>query len=340
MENQSTAVVSTNPDKNPARSQDIDTAKILVVDDNTLTRNLTAEMLFVEKYIAIEAESGIAALECVQQFPIDLILLDVLMPFMSGFEVCRRLKQNPNTQDIPIIFMTVADDRTARIKGLEVGGDDFISKPIDRLELMPRLRNWIRHKRLNEDLDRTEQALFDIAHALESRFHNTDQPSDRLIQLAQSFGRYLQLDPTDIQNLTAAAHLHDIGIIAIPDAILLKTTPLTAAEKAIVEQHVLIGEKLCRPLRNFREVLPIIRHHHERWDGSGYPDCLQKSAIPWLAQVFQTLDIYDALTSPRPYKQALDASAALQILHQEAKNGWRNPDLIQQFSQFLLQHPC
>ncbi|MEC4806906.1 MAG: response regulator [Jaaginema sp. PMC 1079.18] len=340
MKNKSTAVVFPHPQNQQTRSLNQDTANILVVDDNALTRNLTAEMLFLEQYKAIEAESGIAALECLQQFPIDLILLDVLMPFMNGFEVCRRLKQNPTTQNIPIIFMTVADDRSARVQGLEAGGDDFISKPIDRLELIPRLRNWIRHKRLNEDLDRTEQTLFAIARALESRFHSSNPQSDRLLRLTQSFSCYLQLDATAIQDLTAAAHLHDIGTVAIPDAILLKTTPLTTAEKAIVKQHVLIGEKLCQPLRHCRGVLPIIRHHHERWDGSGYPDGLQRHEIPWLAQVFQTLDIYDALTSSRPYKQALDTETALQIIEEEAKRGWRNPDLVQQFCQFLQSYPC
>jgi len=234
----------------------------------------------------------------------------------------------------------VADDRASRVKGLEAGGDDFISKPIDRLELIPRLRNWIRHKRLNEDLNQTEQALFSIAQALESRYRKTDQPSDRLVQLTEAFSHYLQLDFADIQNLTAAAHLHDIGTVAIPDAILLKTGQLTAAEKAIVEKHVLVGERLCRPLRNFRGLLPIIRHHHERWDGSGYPDGLQQDSIPWLAQIFQTLDIYDALTSLRPYKQALDSPTALQIMQQEAERGWRNPDLVQKFRQFLQTRSC
>lgn len=333
MNDNSTGAILSRTNLEPRENQDA--AKILVVDDNALTRNLAAEMLFLENYMAIEAESGIAALECVQQFQIDLILLDVLMPLMNGFEVCRRLKQDPKTQHIPIIFMTVADDRASRVKGLEVGGDDFISKPIDRLELVPRLRNWIRHKRLNEDLNQTEQALFSIARALECRYRETDTSSDRLVHLAEAFGRYLHLDLAAIQDLTAAAHLHDIGTVAIPDAILLKTDRLTAAEKTIVEQHVLIGEQLCRPLRNFRGVLPIIRHHHERWDGSGYPDSLKQDEIPWLAQVFQTLDIYDALTSPRPYKQALDTATALQIMQQEAERGWRNPDLVQQFSQFL-----
>ncbi|MFP4008019.1 MAG: HD domain-containing phosphohydrolase [Spirulinaceae cyanobacterium] len=340
MHDKSTGAMLSRTDLNREKMGQQDTGKILVVDDNALTRNLAAEMLFLENYTAIEAESGIAALECVQQFSVDLILLDVLMPLMDGFEVCRRLKQDPRTQSIPVIFMTVADDRAARIKGLEAGGDDFISKPIDRLELAPRLRNWIRHKRLNEDLNQTEQALFSIAQALECRYRETGQSSDRLVELTEAFGRYLQLNFSAIQDLTAAAHLHDIGTIAIPDAILLKTGQLTAAEKAIVEQHVLIGEQLCRPLRNFRGVLPIIRHHHERWDGSGYPDNLKQDSIPWLAQVFQTLDIYDALTSLRPYKQALDTATALQIMEQEAARGWRNPDLVQKFRQFLQTHSC
>jgi putative two-component system response regulator len=312
-------------------------AKILVVDDSLLTRSLAIDLLSAEGYEVLEADSGATALESAVQSKPDLILLDVLMPQMNGYEVCRRLKQGKQTQQIPVIFITVSDDRQSRLQGIEAGGDDFLTKPIDRLELSARVKNWIRHKRLNEDLSHTEQALFSIAKAIERRYSKTSDPIERLIHLSQGFGKYIQLSDAEIQDLVSAACLHDIGTVAIPDAVLLKQGELTPEEQELIRQHVLIGETLCKPLRNLRGVLPIVRHHHERWDGSGYPDGLVGDEIPWLAQVFQIIDIYNALISHRPYKQAVEPEAALEILTQEAERGWRNPELIALFCAFVRE---
>ncbi|WP_242032940.1 HD domain-containing phosphohydrolase [Oscillatoria sp. FACHB-1406] len=308
--------------------------KILVVDDSLLTRSLTIDLLSAAGYEAIEAENGAIALEIARHDRPDAVLLDVLMPNMDGYEVCRRLKQDPQTQEIPVIFITVSDDRRARLQGIEAGGDDFLTKPIDRLELSARIKNWIRHKRLSEDISQTEHILFTIAKAVEQRYSSTDDPLERLIDLARAFGEYLQLSEEEIHNLVSAANLHDIGAVAIPDAVLLKQGKLTPEETDLIRQHVSIGEALCKPLRNLRGVLPIVRHHHERWDGSGYPDGLVGDEIPKLAQVFQTIDIYDALTRQRPYKQAVTPAQALEILRRETQRGWRNPELVAQFCEF------
>jgi len=313
-------------------------AQILVVDDNQLTRSLAAELLQVEGYDVLEAESGLVALERIEQEPLDLILLDVVMPQIDGYEVCRRIKQSQAGRSIPVVFMTVSDDRQSRLMGMQVGGDDFITKPLDRLELSARVKNWVRHKQLNEDLDRTERALLSIAKAIEGRYSPKSGSGERLANLVQSFGEYLQLSAAEIQDLANAARFHDIGTVAIPDAVLLKQGALTSEERELVNQHVLIGETLCQPLRNFQGVLPIIRHHHERWDGSGYPDGLCGDEIPWLAQVFQIVDIYNALTSTRPYKQPLEQQEALSILTQEASQGWRNPELVAKFQRFVREN--
>ncbi|MDY6784740.1 MAG: response regulator [Cyanobacteriota bacterium] len=316
---------------------DFQPAKILVVDDSILTRSLAVDLLAAQGYEVLEAENGVNALESVVEIKPDLILLDVMMPQMDGYEVCRRLKQGKHTQQIPVIFITVADNRRSRLRGMEAGGDDFLAKPIDRLELYARVRNWIRHKRLNEDLSQTEQSLFAIAKALEQRYSSTNDPIERLIDLAEQFGQWIHLSESEIQDLVCAACLHDIGTVTIPDAILLKQGELTPEEKDLIRQHVLVGETLCKPLRNLRGVLPIVRHHHERWDGSGYPDGLVGDEIPWLAQVFQSIDIYNALTSNRPYKPAVEAETALEIMTQEAERGWRNPDLVAKFCAFVRQ---
>ncbi|WP_008317656.1 HD domain-containing phosphohydrolase [Leptolyngbya sp. PCC 6406] len=312
-----------------------DPAKVLVVDDNPPSRMTAVALLSVEGYVVLEAGDGYQALERVASQTPDIVLLDVSMPGMDGFEVCRQLKRNENTRLIPVIFVTALDDRRARLKGIEAGGDDFLTKPFDQLQLSARVRSLIHQKRLNEDLDHASEALFSIARTVESRDPHTGDHCERLSQLARTFGEYLDLPASQIRDLMWASYLHDIGKVGIPDAVLLKTGPLTVTEQAIMQQHVFLGENICRPLRTMHGVLPIIRHHHERWDGSGYPDSLVGNSIPLLVQVFQIIDIYDALTNERPYKPAFSIAKALEIMWGEVRQGWRNPELMAQFEAFV-----
>ncbi len=308
---------------------------ILVVDDHPSSRMTAVTLLAVEGYDVIEAESGAAALAQVLDADPDLILLDVMMPGMDGYEVCRRLKANEHTRLTPVVFITALDDRRARLRGIEAGGDDFLTKPFDQLELSARVKSLVRQKRLNEDLDHAEKVLFSIARTVESRDTNTGDHCERLVLHGKAFGDYLGLSRPEVRDLMWGGYLHDIGKVGIPDAVLLKRGRLTAEEWQIMRQHVLIGEQICLPLRTMRGVVPIIRHHHERWDGSGYPDGLTGHEIPYMAQVFQVIDIYDALTSERPYKKAFSPEEALKMMKDETFKGWRNPELIEQFSLFI-----
>lgn len=312
-----------------------DVPKVLVVDDHAASRMTAVALLGMEGYEVIEAESGYAAVHLVSEQQPDLILLDVMMPEMDGFEVCQMLKQDEQTRLIPVIFITALNDRRSRIRGIEVGADDFLSKPFDRVELAARVKSLVRQKRLNEDLDHAEKALFSIARAIESRDPNTGDHCERLVNLGKAFGEYLGLNRYQIRDLMWGGYLHDIGKVGIPDSVLLKKGKLTAGEWEVMRQHVLIGEKICQPLRSMRGVIPIIRSHHERWDGSGYPDGLKEDEIPFLAQVFQMIDIYDALTSERPYKKAFTAAEALSIMQEETDKGWRDKKLMQQFTEFI-----
>ncbi|WP_155753093.1 two-component system response regulator [Scytonema sp. UIC 10036] len=315
---------------------DSDAPKVLVVDDHAASRMTAVALLAMEGYEVIEADSGGTAIELVTQKQPDLILLDVMMPGMDGFEVCQLLKQEESTRLIPVIFITALNDRRSRIRGIEVGADDFLTKPFDRVELAARVKSLVQQKRLNEDLDHAEQVLFSIARAIESRDPNTGDHCERLMKLGQAFGEYLGLTRNQIRDLMWGGYLHDIGKVGIPDSILLKQGKLTPEEWTIMKQHVLIGEKICQPLRSMRGVVPIIRHHHERWDGSGYPDGLVGEQIPYLAQVFQFIDVFDALTSERPYKKAFSAKEALTVMAEETKQGWRNPELMKQFEEFVM----
>jgi putative two-component system response regulator len=314
---------------------DTDVPKVLVVDDHAASRMTSVALLAMEGYEVIEADCGSAAIALIAHKQPDLILLDVMMPEMDGFEVCQRIKNSEQTRLIPVIFITALNDRRSRIRGIEVGADDFLSKPFDRLELAARVKSLVRQKRLNEDLDHAEQVLFSIARAIESRDPNTGDHCERLIKRGKAFGEYLQLSRNQIRDLMWGGYLHDIGKVGIPDAILLKQGKLTPEEWEIMRQHVLIGERICQPLRSTRGVIPIIRHHHEKWDGSGYPDGLKGADIPLLAQVFQMIDIFDALTSERPYKKPYSVEEALKIMFEETAKGWRNPIMMQQFAEFV-----
>lgn len=314
---------------------DLDPPKVLVVDDHAASRMTAVALLGMEGYEVIEADRGSTVVGLVTQKQPDLILLDVMMPGMDGFEVCQLLKQDEQTRLIPVIFITALNDRRSRIRGIEVGADDFLTKPFDRVELAARVKSLVRQKRLNEDLDHAEQVLFSIAMSIESRDPNTGNHCERLVKLGQLFGEYLNLSRYQIRDLMWGGYLHDIGKVGIPDAVLLKKEQLTAKDWEVMKQHVLIGEKICQPLRSMRGVIPIIRHHHERWDGSGYPDALKGDDIPYLAQVFQLIDIYDALSSERPYKIAFTTEEALSVMLEEANSGWRNPKLMQQFAEFI-----
>ncbi len=314
---------------------DLERPRILVVDDHPPSRMTAVALLSIEGYDVIEAGSGAAALAQVFETNPDLILLDVMMPGMDGYEVCRRLKNDEHTRLTPVVFITALDDRRARLRGIEAGGDDFLTKPFDQSELSARVKSLVRQKRLNEDLDHAEQVLFSIARTVESRDPDTGDHCERLVAHGKAFGEYLGLSRSEVRDLMWGGYLHDIGKVGIPDAVLLKRGKLTADEWQIMQRHVLIGEQICLPLRTMRGVMPIIRHHHERWDGSGYPDGLTKNEIPYVAQVFQVIDIYDALTSERPYKRAFSPAEALKIMAEETAKGWRNPELIEQFSSFI-----
>ena len=309
-------------------------AKILIIDPNPLSRMTAFDLLSLDGYEVIEIDRVTPIFDNIINRQPDLILLDIMMRPMDSFTLCRQLKEDYRTANIPIVVTTLDDSRENRIAAMEAGASDVMVKPLNRTELSSRVKSLIAQKRLNDGLNQTEQVLFTIAKAVDNRAV-TKGGSDRVASLVRSFGQYLGLTPAEIEDLAFAAHLHDIGTIAIPDAVMLKAGELTSEEKELIRQHVLFGEEICQPLRNRSGVLPIVRHHHERWDGTGYPDGLSGTNIPYLAQIFQVIDIYDALTSDRPHKKAYSFNSALQIIIEEAQKGWRNPELVEQFTTFI-----
>jgi putative two-component system response regulator len=313
-------------------------AKILVIESHIFSRMTTVDLLSSEGYDVYETDGNTDILEQILTIDPDLILLDLRISQVDSFQICEQLKHNPETYLIPVIFTSVSDDNSLRLQCFQVGGDDILTKPLDRMLVKTRVKSLIRQKKLNENLDQTEQVLFAIARAIESRYSPNQKTSLKLVELVQEFGVFLNLTPLEIDNLICAAYLHDIGTIFIPDAIILKQEKLTASEQETLKQHVLLGEEICQPLKNKQEVIAIIRHHHERQDGSGYPDGLIGEQIPPLAQIFQILDIYYALTSERHHKKALTSQQALDILREETLKGWRNNYLVEQFITFIANY--
>jgi putative two-component system response regulator len=315
---------------------DLPTAKILIVDDNPLSRMTALDLLLLDGYEVIETDNSAFVFNNIVEQQPDLILLNARLRELDSFTLCRQLKENYRTNNIPVVFTTLTNNRDERIKAMEAGGNDVLIKPLNRIELSTRVKSLVNQKRINDGLNQTEQVLFTIARAFDKR-SVTKGGIVRVVSLVKSFGEYLGLSGHELDDLAFAAHLHDIGTIVIPDAVMLKTGELTTEEKELIRQHVLIGEEICQPLRNRSGVLPIVRHHHERWDGTGYPDGLAGEAIPYLAQIFQVIDIYDALTSDRPHKKAYSPEAALEIMREETIKGWRNPELIEQFTCFIRE---
>jgi putative two-component system response regulator len=309
--------------------------KVLVVDDKIDTVLLLRELLSSRGYEVISATDANEAREMVHADKPDLVLLDVIMPGKSGYELCHELKNDPVTRLVPIVMITGLTDRDDRVRGIEAGADDFLSKPLYPEELFARVKSLLKLKEFTDELENAEAVLVALALGIESRDPYTGNHCDRLARYAADLGQHIGLDSDSIIALKRGGYLHDLGKVSIPDEILKKGSRLTKDEWEIVKQHPIIGETICRPLRSFRNVLPIIRHHHEHWDGSGYPDQLVGPQIPLLARVLQVVDVYDALRTARPYKPALSHDESERTMMEEAGRGCWDPELVTAFFAML-----
>lgn len=311
--------------------------RILIVDDESAARAALDLLLRREGFEVRTASDGAAALAECAAFRPDLILLDILMPGIDGFEVCRRIKATPETRLTPVVLITGLSETEDRIKGINAGADDFLSKPIDFNELLARTRSLLRLKQYTDELENAEAVLFTLAHAIEARDPYTRGHCERLAEMSARLGKQLGIAEDGIKALRRAGIVHDIGKVAAPDSILLKPGPLTPKETIVMRKHSVVGERICAPLKTFHLVLPIIRHHHEKYDGSGYPDALRGDEIPLAARILQLADVYDALTTDRPYKVAIPSNAALEIMDEEADRGWWDRELYAAFRQMIRE---
>jgi putative two-component system response regulator len=308
---------------------------ILVVDDEQAVRSYLGRLLTHEGYTVTFAADGAAALALVAAAAFDVVLLDVNMPELSGLDVCRRLRRDAATRLTPIVLITASNDE--RIHGLDAGADDFLTKPIDTQELLARVRALVRLKQYTDDLDCAASIIITLSTMIEARDGYSHGHCHRMANYATSLGRVVGLGELDLQALHRGGFLHDIGMLAISDVVLRKNGPLTEEEYALVRTHTTVGDTLCSNLRSLQSVRPIIRSHHEHLDGSGYPDGLRSDRIPLTAQIVGLVDVFEALTTPRPYQTPRGADEAAAMLRAQAERGWRSRDLVEAFLPLIQQ---
>jgi putative two-component system response regulator len=309
---------------------------ILIADDNEANLELLSGILTAAGYRVICARNGENALNIARTELIDAALLDVVMPGQSGFAACQKLKSSPETRLIPVVLVTGLSNTEDRIHGIMCGADDFLSKPINKQELLARVQSLVRMKGFTDELENAESVLFSLARSIEAKDPYTEGHCGRLSEYSEALAEHLGLPEEFCVALRRAGIVHDIGKVAVPDAILLKSSALTDEEWKIMKEHPVVGERICFPLKSFHLVLPIIRHHHEKLDGSGYPDGLRGEQIPLTARILQVTDIYDALTTDRPYRKAMSPQAALEIMREEVRRGWWDGPLVEEFEALLL----
>ena len=308
---------------------------ILIADDDKQALNVLYQILVGQGYNVVTAGDGYIAREKVFIDKPDLVILDNHMPGIYGNEICREIKAHPDTRLIPVVMLTGYTDSPEKIDSIEAGADDFINKPFKTIELTSRIRSLLKVKFLNDKADSAEGVIFALARAIEAKDVYTQGHTERVSRFALAVGYHLGLSVEEQDALFKGGILHDIGKIAIPDAILNKPGRLTEEERKIIETHADRGEKICQPLNSIKPALQIIRHHHEKLDGSGYPDHLTGTRIPMVARIMAIVDVYDALTTNRAYRTAFPQDKAFEVLEREGEMGWWDKKILKEFKTIL-----
>ena len=312
----------------PGKSQDhiYDGARVLVVDDEPALLNLMNRILSNNRFQGVFACDGHEALEIIKNDPPALVVTDARMPKMDGWELCRHIRGNPDTMLLPVLMLTSVNSTSDRVRVFEAGANEYLPKPFQQVEIIARIRSMLRHAFWRSQLENAEQVIFTLARAVEAKDSYTAGHIERVSDLAVAIGRMLGVGDNDCSVLHRGGVLHDIGKIGVPDSILNKPGTLTPEEFEEIRKHPNVGEEICKSLKTLQPVLDMIRHHHERLDGSGYPDGLMGDQISLPARIMAVCDIYDALTSTRSYRTAMPIAKAFEILDAGVADGyWDEP---------------
>jgi len=310
-------------------------ASILVVDDQEANRQMVREVLEPLGYTITEAADGAQALEFVARQTPDLILCDVVMPNADGYAVCRALKGDPKTRLVPIVMLTSLDQLPDKVQALELGADDYLTKPFNVVELTTRVRSLLSLKHFTDEFEHASRVLESIALVVESRDRYTGDHCRRLGRYGTLVGQAMGLDEVDLKSLWLAGIFHDLGKIAVSDTVLNKPGKLTPDELAVMRSHPVVGADLCRSMHTMDKIVPLIRHHHERLDGSGYPDGLKGGEIPLVVRILSVVDVYDALATERPYRAALPHQTCMEIMREEVGRGWWDGNVLEALDRCL-----
>ncbi|MBI4124303.1 MAG: response regulator [Deltaproteobacteria bacterium] len=305
--------------------------RVLIVDDNPVNVELLKAQLKPYPYAIETAFDGEEALKKIHDTMPDLVLLDLMMPKVSGYEVCRAIKQNKETQFIPVIVITALSELDDKLKAIELGADDFLVKPFNKLELTTRIKSLLNLKALHDDVDRSENILFSLVKALEAKDVYTRGHSERVALMGVQLARHLGVEEKEIEVLRKGALLHDIGKIGVKEEVLLKPGRLTEEEMKHIQIHPSVGFDICKPLKSLAPCLCCVRSHHERIDGEGYPDHLTDKDIPLIAKIIAVVDGYDAMVTDRPYRKKMPKEDAIKIFEKEKKSGQWDLTLVEAF---------
>ena len=292
-------------------------ASILIVDDLNIHLELMEAIFEKEGCHVLTANNADEALQLLEKASPDLAIFDVMMPGMNGYDLCKMLKEKSGARFFPVILVSSLSELEDKIAGIEAGADDFITKPFKSIELTTKVRSLLKLKRFQEELDHSESVILTLAVALESKDPYTKGHSERVGNLSAEFAAFIGLPEKEQIIIKKAGIIHDIGKIGIGDHILHKSGVLTKEEIRFIEQHTVIGEKICKPLYSLSVILPIIRHHHERWDGEGFPDGLKGEQIPIMARILSIVDTFDAMVSERPYRRPISIEKATKKMEEE-----------------------
>lgn len=306
-------------------------ATILIADDDEGVRSLLSRLLLREGYVVHVVSDGFAVLDHLKKHPPDVAVLDIVMPGVNGINLCRQTKNDPVTRLVPVVLITGLDSRDQRLEGIAAGADEFLSKPVDTGVLLTKVRSLVRMKRYTDDFESAASVMMTLATMIEARDGSSEGHCHRMANYAAALGQKLGATSDESQVLRRGGFLHDIGMLAVPDSVLHKAGALEPDEYALVQSHTVIGDSLLANLRSLQAVRPIVRHHHERFDGSGYPDGLRGDDIPLFAQIIGLVDAYESMTCPKPYQQVWPVDTAMEVLGDQARRGWRRKDLVDHF---------
>ena len=314
---------------------DVTGSKIVIADDSFIILKKLEMFLLNLGYQVFTASDGKQALELIDKVNPDLIILDLYMPFIDGVEVCRIVKNDESTCLVPVIILTSSSSKDDKNLAISVGANDFINKTYETVELKLKVESLLKLKHAIDHLENANNIIRSLAKAVEVKDKYTEGHAERVSLYAAQIGMKLKLSEQQIKDLAMAGLLHDIGKIGIVDTILNKTGRLTEEEFNTIKQHPVIGEEICSPIKSFERVKKIIRHHHEKLNGKGYPDGIDGSNICIEIRIMTVADIYDALTSDRSYRDAMGREMAIAILEQAVSNGEVDQNIVSALKEII-----